>query len=157
MELPSMVAGDPPARVLAYTPALALAEKAHACAMVGPRNTRGKDWHDLWACACRLEVDGQGFAEAIAAVFEHRGDAIPDVENCLTWAEPMAEFLSDRWKNWVGREKLRSQPPDDIRVVMAEIREFLGPAMAAAKAGDGHQLGRWTPGQGWGQSLVLRP
>ncbi|NUB11503.1 hypothetical protein GAY28_01540 [Azospirillum brasilense] len=142
---------------MAYTPALALAEKAHACAMVGPRNSRSKNWLDTWSCAQRLEVNSQDLAEAIAAVFEHRGDAIPDEGSCLTWADEMAEFLSDLWKNWIFREKPRSNPPDDIRVVMAEIREFLGPAMAAAKAGDGHQLGRWTPGQGWCQSLVLTP
>jgi len=60
----------PPLR--AYRPETVIAEKFHAMVDLGLRNTRMKDFYDVWKLSQQFEFDGETMVEAIRATFSRR-------------------------------------------------------------------------------------
>jgi predicted nucleotidyltransferase component of viral defense system len=64
---------DAPApRIRAYPQEAVIAEKLHAAVVLGERNSRLKDFYDLYVLAQQFTFDGERLARAIAATFERR-------------------------------------------------------------------------------------
>ena len=68
----------PVPRLRAYPVATVVAEKFHSITVLGPDNSRMKDFYDLSVIASRFEVEPALLAKAIAATFERRKTALPD-------------------------------------------------------------------------------
>lgn len=75
IEFPTLL--DMPKPLLrAYTKETALAEKFEAMVSLGERNSRMKDYFDVWLLAHRFDFEGERLAPAIAATFARRGTEI---------------------------------------------------------------------------------
>ncbi len=81
----------PAANVRAYPVETVVAEKFQAMVELGIRNSRMKDFFDLWAIALTLQVDGSNLATAIKSTFARRDTEMPS-------SRPLAltaEFVDD--------------------------------------------------------------
>lgn len=67
----------PRARLRAYRPETAIAEKFHAMVTLGSKNSRMRDFFDIDALAGRQSFDGQALVDALRATFERRRTDVP--------------------------------------------------------------------------------
>jgi hypothetical protein len=112
------------------------------------RNSRKKNFYDIWFMANTWTFDLAPSRTAILASFERRKVAIPkDVPFALT-----VEFLGDaqkkkQWNAFVSRLYPGSKAPS-LEEVGALLRAFILPCINAAVQPD-TAASRWTPGPRW--------
>ena len=74
-----------------YPRVVSIAEKFHAMVTLGRRNSRMKDFHDVWALTTAFAFEGTALREAIATCFDRRDTPwTPDMPEVLS-----AEFYDD--------------------------------------------------------------
>jgi hypothetical protein len=101
----------PAPRIRAYPPESVVAEKLHAMVVLGERNSRYKDFYDLYILARQFAFDGVRLTAAIAATFERRQTAI---EAALPVALAPRFYADDaqgaQWRAYVARSSLPGAP-----------------------------------------------
>jgi len=142
------ILGDPPPRILAYPPESVVAEKLHAMVTLGERNSRYKDFYDLYAMADAFTFERSTLVAAARATFERR--ATP-VDMALP-AALAASFYSDssreaQWRAYVGRNALLDAPADFTQVG-ERLATFLQPVWTGLH-GESEIHGRWSSGGPW--------
>ena len=80
------------ARIRAYPPEVVVAEKVHALVFLGERNSRLKDFYDLYVLASRFPFDGRRLTRGIVATFERRNTPIAAGSRPISLS---AEFYAD--------------------------------------------------------------
>ena len=152
-DMPTLIGRVPPPRVRAYPRVATVAEKSEAMVQLGRRNSRMKDFHDLWALSEAFAFDGASLREAISRCFARRGTAwTPEVPDALTpafYADPDVEV---RWEAYLRKGQFRTSPPRAMQEVGERIRAFLGPlreSILARDAFDQHwpASGPWRPSE----------
>ena len=130
LEYPSLL-DFPRPRLRAYPRETVLAEKLHAMVVFGLRNSRMKDYFDVYALLREGEVDALPLARAILSTFERRHTAVPeDLPSGLS-----DEFSADaarqgQWRAFLAKSRLQGpQLPELVQ----EIRERLAPALEQAR------------------------
>lgn len=132
----------PAPHIRTYPVETVVAEKFHAMVLLGIANSRLKDFYDLWLISRTFAFDRARLAAAIERTFERRQMPLPgDVPTGLT--EQYAEEWQRRWSAYLGREHMHAAP-DDLRVLLRDLREFLIPALFPS-----NQTSHWTPGGPW--------
>ena len=150
IEFPTLLGTERP-RLRAYPRETVVAEKCEAMVSLGLANSRMKDFYDLVVLARAFSFEGSVLVEAVRATFARRKTAIPV-------ALPVGltdQFTSDdaKRRQWAAFRK-RGGPEvgkmvGELDSVVAELRAFLGPLLAAAAAG-GPSPARWPAGGPWG-------
>jgi hypothetical protein len=113
--------------IRAYPREASVAEKFHAMVVLDIRNSRMKDFYDIWFMANTWSFDMAFLSKAILASFERRGTAIPTtVPFALT-----EEFLNDpqkkqQWAAFVSRLNPGDKPPS-LEEVGAILQHFSCP------------------------------
>jgi len=124
----------PSPRLRAYPRETVIAEKLHAIVLFGARNSRMKDYFDLYALAREGKVDEAILAEAIAATFKRRATAVP-AEVPVGLADSFANepATQAQWKAFLARNRLAVVSPGEV---VSAIRDLvLDPLrLAAARA-----------------------
>lgn len=147
VEYPTLL-DHPPPRIRTYPPEAVVAEKLHAMVVLGERNSRDKDFYDLYVLARQFSFDGARLARAIAATFERRRTPI----EATTPAALAPRFFAggaraQQWRAYLTRSALPGVPAD-----FAEVGEmlltFLGPVWNALAASDA-VASAWPPGGPW--------
>ena len=134
----------PAANVRAYPVETVVAEKFQAMVELGIRNSRMKDFFDLWAIALTMEIDGASLAAAIKSTFARR-DTEPPLTRPLALT---AEFIDDtskqtQWSAFVRRTTTTLTPAP-----LQETVEFV--AQLVMPAATGEAIGkRWRVGGPW--------
>lgn len=146
IELPTVL--DLPApRVRGYSRETAIAEKLNAMFQHGRLNSRMKDYFDIGLLARHFAFEGGKLAQAITATFERRETPIA--------AEPIG--LDDAFAHEPGKQvqwaaflrKIRAtEAPAELAVQVAELRNFLGPVLAALADGAAFRR-QWPAGGPW--------
>ncbi len=127
---PSLL-GFPEPRLQAYPPETVVAEKLEALVSLGMRNSRMKDFFDLWAIAKTFAFDGPTLARAVAATFARRQTPFPDgTPIALT-----AAFIDDaskqaQWTAFLRRTSI-ALAPEPLPELIAFVRSFAGPLLAS--------------------------
>ena len=135
--------------IRAYPREAAIAEKFHAMVDLDIRNSRMKDFYDIWFMAKTWTFDIRSLRDAIAASFRSRGSVVPDdVPFALTDG-----FLKDtqknvQWNAFVSRLNAGHDKAPSLEEVGAVLRAFLLPCISA-KSAVHNDLGSWTPGRHW--------
>jgi predicted nucleotidyltransferase component of viral defense system len=147
IEFPTLL--EMPKPVLrAYTKETALAEKFEAMVFLGERNTRMKDYFDVWLLSQRFDFQGERLALAIAATFARRNTEIPaTVPVGLSTGFAVEPIKHAQWKAF-WRKVVRTDPAPEFTEVVKLAGQFLLPAAEAARAGSGSP-GHWTKGGPW--------
>ena len=147
IEFPSLLDLPRPS-LRAYTKETALSEKFEAMVTLGERNSRMKDYFDVWLLSRRFDFHGSLLAQAISATFARRKTEIPSaipVGLGVNFADDTVK--KTQWRAF-WRKVVRTEPIPDFKDVVAIAREFLIPAATAAK----HRKpfnDQWSKGGPW--------
>lgn len=147
IEFPTLL--DMPKPILrAYTKETALAEKFEAMVSLGERNSRMKDYFDVWLLSGKFDFQGERLAQAIAATFARRNTEVPaTVPVGLSTGFATEPIKQTQWKAF-WRKVVRTEPTPDFEEVVSLAGRFLLPAAEAARVGNGSP-GHWTKGGPW--------
>lgn len=118
----------PAPRVRAYPVYTVVAEKFEAVVSLGVRNTRMKDFHDLWFLSRRFDFDGETLHRALAATFARRrtaldGELLPFTDGYMSDVDRQVQ-----WQGFLNRNGLKG-PPAQFTAVMAALRKFISPVL----------------------------
>jgi hypothetical protein len=138
----------PAPRLRAYPVETVVAEKLQAIVDLGLRNSRLKDYFDLWHLGRNFRFDGALLARAIRGTFAARKTAFPEGDP----AGLTAKFFDDeqrrtQWRAFLKRVDQRSR---DVPFggLLGFLREFLLPPLKAARAEDVFAHA-WNKGGPW--------
>jgi predicted nucleotidyltransferase component of viral defense system len=134
--------------IQAYPREASIAEKFHAMVVLDIRNSRMKDFYDIWFIANTWTFDMASLRKAIFATFERRGTAIPT-------AVPFAlteEFLNDpqkkqQWAAFVSRLNPGDKAPS-LEEVGTILRTFLLPCISGNTLAEADTRS-WSPDRRW--------
>ena len=134
--------------IRAYPRESAIAEKFHAMVVLDIRNSRMKDFYDVWFMASTWTFEMASLRKAIVTSFERRGSTIPT-------AVPFAltdDFLKDpqkkqQWNAFVSRLNLPDKTPS-LEQVGILIRAFLLPCISGKDLSKADTIS-WRPRHGW--------
>jgi predicted nucleotidyltransferase component of viral defense system len=146
---PVLLPMEPPV-IRAYPREAAIAEKLNAMVVLDIRNSRMKDFYDIWFMANTWNFEMATLRDAIRASFERRGVGIPqDVPLALT-----EEFLGDpqktrQWNAFVSRLYPGSDSPS-LEEVGVLLRAFLLPCILSVSAAES-AVHYWTPSLHWSE------
>lgn len=122
----------PHPRLRAYSRESVIAEKLHAIVRFGTKNSRMKDYFDLFALAREDAVDADILADAIAATFERRATVVPaGVPAGLAGSFANEPATQAHWKAFLARNRLAAASLDEV---VAEIRELVSDSLRLAAA-----------------------
>lgn len=146
---PTMIDGLPAPRLRTYRREVSVAEKFEAMVHLGRRNSRMKDFHDIWALSSAFAFEGVVLQRAIVACFERRGTAWsvepPDALSAAFYSDME---LANRWKGYLRAGAFQTSPPPNFNSIGDRVRSLLGPLRDSVIAGDA--LGKnWQPGGPW--------
>jgi hypothetical protein len=134
--------------IRAYPREASIAEKFHAMVVLDIRNSRMKDFYDIWFMANTWTFNMAPLRKAILASFEGRGSTIPpEIPFALT-----DSFLNDpqkkqQWNAFVSRLNLGAAAPS-LEAIGAMLRAFLLPCIYEQTSSQAN-LGSWAPGGTW--------
>ena len=137
--------------IRAYPREASIAEKFHAMVLLDIRNSRMKDFYDIWFIANTWTFDMPSLRNAILASFERRGSTIPiGVPFALT-----DDFLNDpqktqQWSAFVNRLNPGEKAPS-LEEVGAVLRAVLLPCISGDSPTKA-EIRSWTPKQGWSKT-----
>jgi predicted nucleotidyltransferase component of viral defense system len=134
--------------IRAYPRESAVAEKFHAMVVLDIRNSRMKDFYDVWFMASTWIFEMASLRKAIVTSFERRGSTI------LT-AVPFAltdDFLNDpqkkkQWAAFVSRLNSENSAPS-LQEVGNVLRDFLLPCISVGSSLR-PELNHWDPSLRW--------
>jgi predicted nucleotidyltransferase component of viral defense system len=150
LEYPSLLE-FPRARLKAYRPETAIAEKLHAMVMLGEANSRMRDFFDIHALSENLPFEGDVLTRAVRATFERRRTPIPEsLPLAMTPAFAAIHAKQMQWQGFLGKSGLNSAPPQ-LSDVVVRIAAFLEPIITAARGSAMLKLA-WIPGGPWVES-----
>lgn len=146
---PTLLPALPPPRLRAYPREVTVAEKFEAMVKLETRNSRMKDFHDVWALSDAFAFDGETLQRAVAACFERRGTPWTDeAPRVLTTAFYQAPELETRWRNYLAAGAVLVPPPAQFGTIGERITEFLGPVRQRILSRESPG-GDWPPGGPW--------
>lgn len=146
---PTMLDTVPPPRLRAYPRVATVAEKFEAMVTLETRNSRMKDFHDVWALANAFAFDGPSLRDAVAACFQRRGTPWTDeMPRVLTPAFYQLPELATRWRNYLAAGAVLAPPPAQFATIGEGIIAFLGPVRSSIIAGEAFEH-TWAPGGPW--------
>lgn len=137
--------------IRAYPREASIAEKFQAMVLLDIRNSRMKDFYDIWFIANTWTFNMASLRNAIFASFERRGSTIPtEVPFALT-----DDFLNDprktqQWSAFVNRLNPGERAPS-LKEVGAVLRAFLLPCISSGSPKKPDTLS-WTPKDGWSRT-----
>jgi hypothetical protein len=149
-EYPTILKDIPAPHILAYPRAISVAEKFEAMAKLDIRNSRMKDFHDIWALSSAFEFDGASLQNAVAACFKRRKTPWTDnVPSALTSAFYQDSDLQQRWTGYIRSGGVRISPPSRFEAIGERVVQFLGPVRDSIVSGKVFPA-VWVPGGPWG-------
>jgi len=134
---PTMLPTLPAPRLRAYPREVTVAEKFEAMVKLDTRNSRMKDFHDVWALAGAFAFHGATLQRAVAACFERRETPwSAEAPRVLTAAFYQTPEIATRWRHYLAAGAVLVPPPSQFEVIGERIVQFLGPVREAMVAGD---------------------
>lgn len=129
--LPALLPGLPQPAILTYPPETVVAEKFEAMLRFGLRNSRLKDFYDLWALSRFFDFDLGTLTRAVDGTLRRRATVIP-AGPVIGLTEEFASVVlaAGYWTTF-----LKNQPPAELPPplpdVQAALRRFLLPVLDA--------------------------
>lgn len=149
VEYPTILADLPVPHIRAYPRVASVAEKFEAMVKLDTRNSRMKDFHDVWALSGTFPFDGEELRDAVAACFHRRGTLwAGEVPSVLTPGFYQTSDLQRRWTAYLRRGAMRTPPPSGFEAIGERVRRFLLPVRDAILTESRFEV-QWVPGGPW--------
>ncbi len=146
---PTLLPTLPSPSLRAYPREVSIAEKFHAMVLLDSRNSRMKDFHDVWALSELFPFDGGRLHLAIAACFERRDTRwTEETPGVLTSGFYGKEEMALRWTRYLTSGAVLVPPPSQFAVVGERIADFLGPLRDRLASGETFEQA-WSNGGPW--------
>ncbi len=146
---PVLLSSLPAPRVPAYPRELTVAEKFEAMVRLGIRNSRMKDFHDVWALAGSFSFEGTALQGAIASCFGRRGTPLKaETPRVLTRPFYRIPELEDRWRHYLAAGAVLVLPPGRFETIGERIVRFLSPVRESLVLKAEFRRD-WPPGGPW--------
>ena len=130
MDLPPLLS-FPSARIAAYSRYSTVTEKFQAMTTLALRNSRMKDYFDIWILSQHFSFDGGTLREALEATFSRRNTPMPS-EMPVGLSAEFGE-ATDKQAQWRGfLRRIGSKEDAPFPVIVKEIAAFLGPILFPA-------------------------
>lgn len=144
---PSLLPDMQAPNVLMYPPETVVAEKFEAMLRFGEGNGRVKDFHDIWVAARTFPFELSQLVEAVGGTLRRRDTALP-TSLPVGLTDAFAAIVDERgfWTSFLRRTPPTMTPPD-FPELLAELRRFLGPVIAALPMPEAAK-GQWEPSGG---------
>lgn len=134
-----------PPHIYAYQRETVIAEKLQAMVVLDIRNSRMKDFFDLWVLCRTWSFELEPLRTAIVSTFERRSTALPtDPPFALTDDFLLDEQKTAQWEGFLRRLRLQEETPD-LKTVGGELKAFLAPVLST----DARETFTWPPGGPW--------
>ena len=148
-QLPTLIDRVPAPVLHTYPQVTTIAEKFEAMVQLGTRNSRMKDFYDIWALSENFVIDGIELQQAVALCFERRGTHLPaETPEALATAFYSNAGQQELWQAYGRRGELLRAPPDDFGEVGRRVQFFLGPVYDSILADETFDL-RWPAAGPW--------
>jgi hypothetical protein len=125
-----------------------VAEKTHAMVLLGQRNSRFKDFYDIYAMAGAFRFERTTLVQAVKATFDRRRTPVqaqlPEALAAPFYAD---QARAQQWRAYVTRNGL-SDAPANFDQVGDRVIAFLHPLWADLGAGS-PTAGNWEDGGPW--------
>ena len=143
LEYPSLL-DFPSAKLRGYPPETVVAEKFESLVSLGMKNTRMKDFYDLWHIAKGHAFTRKVLRRAIASTFKARGTPMPSQPpTAFTPEFSLDESKQKSWAAFLARSRL--QAPVSLHEVVLDLAGFLLPLAKDTERFDQ----AWPPGGPW--------
>jgi hypothetical protein len=149
IEMPTILSDISPPQVRGYSREGTIAEKFHAMVTHDVRNSRMKDFHDVWALSSAFPFDGVRLCAAVTKCFSRRRTPMPQEH-----AGPLAaEFYqlegpSKRWSSYLRLGEILIPPPTAFEIIGARVIDFLAPIVRHGEPVT-EFTESWSPGGPW--------
>jgi len=128
IEYPVLLDNLPAPRVRAYPREAVMAEKFEAMVSLASRNSRMRDFHDVWALSEALRFDGLAVQRAVAACFERRRTSwLDELPGVLTPGFYRAPEMESRWHRHVAAGSVVVRPPNQVDIIGERIIQYFSP------------------------------
>ncbi len=143
-EFPTVLTQIDPPVVRMYPPEVVIAEKLHAMVVLDIRNSRMKDFYDLWYLAGTRSFDLATLRRALHATFNRRRSPIPtEIPFALTVGFLADDAKTQQWNGFLRRLRLQTGTPS-LPEVGESIAGLLKPLFTQSA-----RKGTWHPGGPW--------
>lgn len=149
LSYPPILPEFPAAKIKCYTLESIVAEKWQAMIQLGARNSRMKDFYDLWFLSREYKFQARSLREAIMRTLTRRGTApelyehLHDVVFRNALQAEWAAYISKLKAGVYHRKPPVTLPSKNFDEVMDEILAWLSPIM------DGADIRTWLHERGW--------
>ena len=127
-EQPTLIKGLPAPRIRTYPRVVSVAEKFEAIVQLGRRNSRMKDFHDIWALSSLFSFSGPELQDAVRRCFERRGTVwTSDEPDALKPEFYLDDDMAMLWTSYRRAGAHRVPPPENFATVGEALLRFLGP------------------------------
>lgn len=146
---PTMLSDLPAPHLRAYPREASVAEKFEAMVTLDRKNSRMKDFHDVWALSMAFAFDGSRLRAAIEACFERRRTAwTPETPGALTNDFYVDAELEQRWIRYLAAGGVLIAPPGRFETLGVHIMMFLASVRNAILDGSPFEA-QWPAGGPW--------
>jgi hypothetical protein len=130
VDVPKLLGGY--LQVTGYPLVMVLAEKISACIQLETRNTRWRDFADIWTLTRHHDVNGMDLCVALGKATAHRRVAQAPLIIALGGFGNLAQ---PRWSGWRSRMNLENTVPGRFADVLDEVIYFADPVIAGDASG----------------------
>jgi len=156
IEYPTILPALPAPRLRGYRREASVAEKVEAMVTLDIRNSRMKDFHDVWALSSLFPFDGRSLSRSIEACFDRRGTSwTAETPRCLTSAFYQEAGMTARWRNYREAGAVLVSPPAEFERLGERIISFVGPVRDSLVARELFDS-MWPAGGPWSTAPVSR-
>lgn len=142
-DFPTLLDFDPP-RIRAYPVETVVAEKFQTMVELGLRNSRLKDYYDIYYLSQKFSFRGVNLHEALELTFQRRKTPRPSTPpSGLTAAFSAVPQKQTQWKAFIHKNRVNA--PSDLAEIIHRIEVFVLPVLFDPTTIDKE----WSPEQGW--------
>jgi hypothetical protein len=143
-EFPTVLPQNDPPVVPMYPPEVVIAKNVHAMVVLDIRNSRMKDFYDLWYLARTRSFDLATLRRAIDATFDRRRSPVPtEMPFALTDSFLADDTKTQQWRGFLRRLGLQGETPA-LPEVGESVAELLKPLFTESRGNrTWHAGGPW--------------
>lgn len=130
MAVPKLLGGY--LQVTGYPLVMVLAEKISACIQLETRNTRWRDFADIWTLTRHHDVNGLDLCVALGKATAHRQVTQVPLNEVLAG---FGNYAQGRWSGWRSRMNLKATLPARFGDVVDEVIYFADPVITGDASG----------------------
>jgi hypothetical protein len=149
IDYPVLLPDLPAPRVCAYPREASVAEKLEAMVKLDIKNSRMKDFHDIWALSTAFAFDGPDLQQTVFRCFERRATPwTAEMPRPLTTAFYRTPEIEARWRSYLTVGSILVPPPAAFETIGEQILRFVGPVRESLIAADPFEK-QWPAGGPW--------